>query len=323
MFKFLLRLGCFLGLLILVIVIGIMLPATPRASTAHLFAKIDKDSLLRNASSPRIILIGGSNLSMSINSQLLKDSLQLFPINTGLSASIGLLYMLDSSLPHVRPGDIVVVCPEYSQFYDNLQVGTEDLVRVVLDNRPVDIFRLRSAQFFNCLKYIPRYAFSKFKLTDYFHKPDTVEVYQRRSFNRYGDMDKHWRLEKRPFSPLASVEGIPFDESALLHLDEFKRKIAQRGASLYVTFPAIDAGSFQNQQAAIDLLVHKLRTYEFHILGDPGRYKMPADYMFDTPYHLTQPGVDFRTRLLIEDIRSASYTRVASYVLHPNSKRSD
>ena len=69
------------------------------------------DVRLRNAASPRLILVGGSNLSLGINSQMLKDSLALNPINTGISVGIGLCYMLDNTLKHVRKNDIVVVHP--------------------------------------------------------------------------------------------------------------------------------------------------------------------------------------------------------------------
>src|SRR5688572_5311242 len=104
MVPFLKNLLYFISTIIMAIGIGIFMPPTPRAATAHLFSSIDKDLLLKNAQPPRIILVGGSNLSMSLNSQLLKDSLGLNPVNTGLSASIGLLYMLDHTLRYVKAG---------------------------------------------------------------------------------------------------------------------------------------------------------------------------------------------------------------------------
>jgi len=94
--------------LVVLIVVGVLLPPTPRASTSHLFAKKQMDVRLRNAASLRLILVGGSNLSLGINSQMLKDSLALNPINTGISVGIGLCYMLDNTLKHVRKNDIVV-----------------------------------------------------------------------------------------------------------------------------------------------------------------------------------------------------------------------
>ena len=44
----------------------------------------------------------------------------------------------------------------------------------------------------------------------------------------------------------------------------------------------------------------------FGEFGTPEKYKIPDDMMFDTIYHLSKKGVDFRTNLLILDIRNAN-----------------
>ena len=286
-------------------IIGLFLPPTPRASTSHLFSKIDKDSLLRHVPSPRMILIGGSNLSMSLNSQRLLDSLKYHPVNTGLSASLGLLYMLDHTLPFVRTGDVVIISPEYSQFYEKLSIGTEDLPRVLLDTSPAEIFKLRWPQFVNSLKYFPRYSLSKYKLTEYFSKAttDSQQVYLRNSFNQFGDMDRHWSLKKREFNPLLATPPNSFDQEVLGYMSNFRKLVEQRGAHLYITFPALDERSFANEEKEITFIEQQLKERNFIVLGSAVRYKMADSLMFDTPYHLIKKGVDFRTQLLIEDLR--------------------
>ena len=64
------------------------LPTTPRAAKSLLAASMQKDSLMKNLLSPRIIFLGGSNLSFGLDSQMIKDSLKLNPINTGITVSI-------------------------------------------------------------------------------------------------------------------------------------------------------------------------------------------------------------------------------------------
>ena len=288
----------------MVIIIGLFLPPTPRASTSHLFSKLDKDILLRDQASPRIILIGGSNLSMSLNSQRLLDSLNYHPVNTGLSASLGLLYMLDHSLPFVKPGDLVIISPEYSQFYEKLSIGTEDLPRVLLDTSPSEIFKLRWPQFLNSLKYFPRYSLSKFKITEYSIKnTDSQQVYFRNSFNQVGDMNKHWFMDKRNFDPLSANTPNSFDKEVLEYIVSYKDSVDARGAQLYITFPAIDEQSFMNDEKEITFIEQQLKSKNFSLLGNPARYKMPDSLMFDTPYHLVKKGVEQRTQLLIEDLK--------------------
>lgn len=77
----------------------------------------------RHALPPRIIFVGGSNLAFGLDSQRIKDSLNINVINYGLHAGIGLKYMVDDISTYARKGDIIVFAPEYSHFYSGLAYG--------------------------------------------------------------------------------------------------------------------------------------------------------------------------------------------------------
>jgi len=72
--KFAVKSILFLLAAVLVFGISMSLPSTPRAATSLLFAERQKDSLLKHTPPPRIIFVGGSNLSFGLNGQLIKDS---------------------------------------------------------------------------------------------------------------------------------------------------------------------------------------------------------------------------------------------------------
>ena len=131
--KFILRILFFFFVLFLFFILGLILPATPQATKSILFSKIAKDSLLKNVPSPRIIFIGGSNLNMGLNSQLIKDSLGLNPINTSITVNIGLIYMMDDMLKYIKKGDVVIAAPEYAQYYNKDAYGGEPLLRIIFD----------------------------------------------------------------------------------------------------------------------------------------------------------------------------------------------
>ena len=61
----------------------------------YLQAYNKKCQLLEDAPAPRIIFVGGSNLAFGLDSQRIKDSLNINVINYGLHAGIGLKYMID------------------------------------------------------------------------------------------------------------------------------------------------------------------------------------------------------------------------------------
>lgn len=303
--KFLTSLIIFIFPLVLLIVVGLILPPTPRASTSHLFAKYHMDSLLRKVPSPRLILVGGSNISLSINSQIIKDSLRINPVNTGVSINIGLCYMLDNTLKYVRSNDIVIVCPEYDQFFNRVSFGGEDLVRTVFDVSRKSFFNLRLSQVINIAPLIPYYALSKFKVREYTAERDPSEIYDRNAFNIYGDNCKHWNLASQKVDALNPIIIKSFDQSAIDLLKEFEAAIKQKDARLFITFPALQEESFLHQRAGIKKVEAELNDSGFTLLGSPDRYIVPDSLLFDSPYHLIKEGVDQRTLLLVRDLEKS------------------
>ena len=257
--SFVTKLTSFLAILLLLTVFGVLLPPTPRASTSHMFAKLKMDSLLGHVKSPRLILVGGSNLSLSINSQLLKDSSGLNPINTGISWDIGLLYMFDNTLKYVKEGDIVIASMEYNQFFNNVMFGGEDLVRTIFDVSPREFFHLRFRQLYNIAPHIPYYAFSKFNPREYLFTRDPFEIYDRNAINQYGDNCKHWNLASRDVRPIDPLPLV-LNEYALNILSRFESDIRHKGARLYLTFPALQQTSFELEEKKIKAIEKDLES---------------------------------------------------------------
>lgn len=303
--SFIRKLLYFLIPLVSLTILGIFLPTTPKASTSHMFGKLKMDSLLKNVESPRLILIGGSNISLTINSQLLKDSLAVNPINTGISWTIGFAYMFDNTLKYVRPGDVIVASLEYDQFYNGAVYGGPDLARTIFDVCPQEFFKLRKQQYYNVLPHIPYYAFSKYKPNEYFFLGNPQEVYTRNATNKFGDNCRHWNLPGRRVLPLTPLPE-KLDKYAFDLLSEFESAIEERGGILLVTFPCLQQESFIMQSVGIKAIENELKRRNFSLIGTPERYVMPDVLVFDTPYHLIKPGVDLRTNILIEDLKFAS-----------------
>lgn len=288
----------------LIVAVAVLLPATPRSSTSLLHAKIDKDVLLEETPSPRLILVGGSNLSFGINSEMMADSLGLNPINTAIHASIGLEYMMDSTLDHVKSNDIVIVVPEYSHFFGDYGHGQEELLRTVLDVDRSSLSNLSLNQWFNVVPFIPKLSLSKLKPTEYIVSDNReVGIYDRAAFNRYGDVDVHRLLAGQKVKPQNPITE-DFNDKILAGLVKFEHEVQAAGGTVYISFPGLQADSFENIEAQITEVETQLRAQNLLILGTPERYKMSEEFIFNTPYHLTGEGVDFRTKLLIDDLKS-------------------
>lgn len=304
--KFLNKLSWFTLILLLPFIIGIFLPATPRVSKSLILSSLKKDSLMKNVKSPRIIFIGGSNLSFGLNSQMIKDSLKLNPINTGIHASIGLIYMMNNALEYIKKGDIVVVVPEYQQFYGDFAYGDdgEELTRIIFD---ANIFKIRLLDFkelINVIKMLPNYSLSKYKLTEYFNVNES-KIYSVNSFNKYGDAYKHWGLEGEEFKPFGNLDSTKFNREVIEKIKKFQKEIKKKKAVLYLSYPGCQELSYLNSKNQIKEIEKYFKKNGFNIIGNPERYMIPDTMMFNTPYHLNRQGVNYRTKIFIADFKKA------------------
>ncbi len=298
--SFLLKIALFLGILAVILAVGLALPATPRARTSLLFSMPKKDSLLRYVKSPRIVLVGGSNVSMSLDSQTIKDSIGRNPINTGVHAAIGLVYMLDHTFPGIKKGDVVVVIPEYDQLFGDFAYGANELFRTVFDVRQTNLNTLRWKQIKNTYEFLPAYAVSKYMPSEYKTLGGDA-VYLRDAFNSYGDCYK--RLENR--EPNELVFGHidrPFNPEIITILKDFETKVKAKGASMIVAFPAFEQRSYDNSADKIREVEKAYRDNHFTVVGNPQKYRFPNELMYDTPYHLSTKGVQIRTQMLIAEL---------------------
>lgn len=238
--RFLVRLAVFLLIpAIIILVVSVVLPPTPRTSTSLLFAKIDKDQLLENTPPRRLIMIGGSNLSLGLDSQKIMEGTNLNPVNTAIHASIGLKFMMDQTKDYIQPGDVVLISSEYIQFFNLSAYGGDELLRTVLDVDRSGIKDLNTLQWLRIIRFVPKYSISKLKPSEYiFKKSKAPNVHLRSSYNKYGDVDLHWDLEDEEFDPYPSITGF-FNHQVIKDLQAFETYVKEKGASLYITYPGL------------------------------------------------------------------------------------
>jgi hypothetical protein len=303
--KFLVKIAIFTSITIPVIIAGLLLPATI-ASKSHLYTIIQRDSLLVNTDSPRIIFIGGSNIGFGLNSQMIKDSLHINPINTGLNAGLGIKYMFDNTAQYIKEGDIVIAPLEYVHFTNDYNYCSEALLTIVTDVNKKYLRLLNFQQTFKLLPYIPKHVVSKLKSYAYlylFNKGHNIDsAYDANSCNQYGDACAHWNMENRVIKPLGRFDA--FNREIIDKIKDFEKTVEQKGATFYIAYPSYLEKSFRESEDIIALIQNELEQ-TFKVLGTPERYMMPDSLMFDTSYHPNKKGLDIRTVRLIDDIRNA------------------
>lgn len=300
--KFVSKVTAFILGVLLILVVGALLPTTPRASQSLLFSYNYKINRLKHLEGRRIIFIGGSNLSFGLDSRIIEDSLGLYPVNLGLHASLGLKFIIESSKEYIKEGDIIVIAPEYVHFYKGLNRGSEELLRMGLDVDQRYFNHMNISQIYNSLEFLPKYVYSKFKPKEYgeFSKS---KYYSVKSFNSYGDAVAHWPDEGKDFEPFGELTG-ELNTNVIEYLYNYNLHMMEKGAKVFISFPVYQRSSYDNSLLQIMNLEEQIYMKGFKVIGSAERYAFPDSLFFNTPYHLNRTGVTMRTNYLIEDLKS-------------------
>jgi hypothetical protein len=273
----------------------------------------DKQLLLEREPSPRIVMVGGSNLVFGINSPEIERRTAYHPVNMGLNVGDGLAFMLRNVEPRLRPGDIVIVSPEYENFGEFYN-GLGPFLFAEAEHSPAVIGHFTRANFLEVLNKgfiiaggIFRYAVQQKGRTERLWLETGAHVYRRDAFNRYGDLVAHYPLTNRlaagypvvgPVNAHVTPETIA---RAIEGLNSFNDAAVQRGVRVFYSFPPIPADLFERQGPAIQQIEAELHSQlRFSTLDTPAELTFPLDNFFDGYYHLTAEGAIKRTTRLLD-----------------------
>lgn len=272
---------------------------------------IDKHRLLENSPSPRIIFIGGSGINLGINSQIVKDKLNLNPINMGLFAQFGLRYMLNEVKPNIRKNDVIVIIPEYHHFFYFFN-GWRGLIELIYVY-PKSLHYLTSyKQFIVILKRFPAFFEDKVKtIQEYFEKriiklldkePISNDLY-----NEYCDYIGHLKSNKTfnvSEQRVFNTSEMSFEDEAINELNNFYSFANKIGAKAFFCYPTIPKKHFLESKRFIMIVSQKLsENLNMPIINTPQSATLPIKYFYNTVYHLTDRGITIRTNKLISRLK--------------------
>ncbi|MDR2839734.1 MAG: hypothetical protein LBV75_00485 [Paludibacter sp.] len=290
--------------------IFLILPTPPKHTASLYFAALQKDSLLEHTPAPRIIFVGGSNVNFGLNSQIIKDSLGLNPINTAINAEIGLKYMLDNTRLYLHSGDIVVLIPNYEQFFRDYNHVSYELAFSVyeVDLPKVKLFNFK--QINNSIQYVGQFFNSKITLGNYFYaknskSPKERPLYAINSFNKYGDTDAHW---DRTISQIPAYETFAMEQyepQAMAEIKKYDEELKKLNCRLLISYPVMEINAYHSVKNAIDSISKDYQKYNLEIVGTPEKYVLPDSLIFNCVYHPLKSGVDKYTLMLAEDLKKA------------------
>lgn len=292
----------------------IYLPSDPQG---YMAAWIDKIALLRGTPSPRILLVGGSNLTFGIDSGMLSSATGLPVVNSSLHAGYGLDVNLNLVKPYIRNGDIILLVPEYEYFNnsDEHTRGGVPTLAALLDAYPPVIFSFsdpqldRLPEILSAVVKIRHERYLALKKVDFDQNRYNHEirgtVYLRDQFNQYGDEIGHLNIQSNPF-PLNQIMylGSKVGNQRVIYLLENFEKYAQsKGAKIIYFFPYGRKYNCDLSQTGLEELYQFITDhFQFTTVSTPLNNCVSNDLFFDTNYHLTKTGRELRSIRMVDEL---------------------
>lgn len=306
--KFLLKIILVLSLFLVLNLALLFL--VPLDKNAYLYEYNDKVTLLETVEQPRIIFVGGSNLTFGIDSKTIQDSLEINVINFGLHAGVGIRYMLDNCLHYVKQGDIVVVQMEYSNFFETSNGEPETLAPLMMANGWQNFWEMNAEQKKNAIKGLPQVGFGNIKRCLSYLKTQKWDSapsgskfeYRRSGFNDYGDEVSHYKYKHEQLAVSNSqVQGGEIDADFVRWLKNTLKQYEQKGVKV-VMMPPLCTHSIYLLKYRDDI-GQCLSSIGYSYVVSPNELALDDSFSFGGGYHLTYQGVVQGTALIIEYLK--------------------
>lgn len=264
---------------------------------------------LKETSGKRIVLVGGSGVAFDCDSALMDDFFPSYEIvNFGMYAGLGTKAVMDLSENYIHEGDIVILSPEQSEQTFSDYFNGEYMWQAA-DGAFGMLRDLKSGNFEAMLGNFPRFALEKLNYVMKGQKPQTDSIYQKKSFNIYGDIELDTCRENILPNGYDVNQKVRFTEDVVQpefmdYMNDWAKRLEKKGAVVWYRYCPVNKLSVEDMDdlAAYDVFLRQ--KLDFPVIGNPEKSLMEAEWFFDTNFHLNQPGKEVNTVQLIRDMKA-------------------
>jgi hypothetical protein len=276
-----------------------------------------KRLLAAQPGSPKLLVVGGSATLFGVSAREIQNQTGFRTINLGTHASLGTSYILYLAQEAAKPGDTVLLVPEYELYtYGKIE-------RASVDSLLLDYIVARDPAFFHSLSPMEKWNVFMFTpndrlihgLKNRFRAPRPLRgksIYDLRYINEWGDQTHHTEAARPPLRDslpqmkCALGYGLPPEPKGFAKIEAFCRWARANGIRVLATFPNLSDDSDYHSSAArqeVKTITDFFAGLQVPVIGDYTDALLPADQFFDTIYHPTEEAALARTRRLVEQLK--------------------
>jgi len=284
-------------------------------------ATVLKQQRLSGTRSPKIVLVGGSNLAFGIDSAALEKETACPVVNMGMNGYLGLRYMLSEIKANLHASDVVVLSLEYNNFFKSVD-GTPSALLGIAKANPAALSFLSWKQIFELVPQVPNAAQQKiFRLMNEGIRGakhrlagstpgvnpntldmNTVEILS--GFTARGDLTSHLGLRAPwPLGDGPDATHLPVDQPTMAMIEDFAHEMNGKSVTLVLSYTAVADYYAERHAYALRQLHDRLSAIRhLAVPRAPAGYKFEPSYFFDNIYHLNELGRPLRTSILAADL---------------------
>ncbi len=303
------------GILLVTLIINVVFFQWYRKNNldSYLAGVFEKRDLMHETASPKVILVGGSNVAFGFNSSIVSEGIGLPVVNAGLQGGLGLRFTINEVKPFINSSDIVLISPEYESLFKCLN-GGEVLSQMMIVN-PASWRNISSfCEIWWLMRVFPSVHTGAIKNMIELERNPSCEfcksdmsIYSRAAFDPLtGDILTNI-LAAKPDTDLQFRLGYEVPnywlKDSIKELNKFNRYVVEENAKLVFVYPNTVTIANKSTLEKLSKLDEILRSeLNFLVLNTPAEADFSDDYMFDTIYHLNSQGSAMRSEMLVKEL---------------------
>lgn len=297
-----------------VLVLGFFAPTLLIAVTPDVYddafvgALDEKYDRLTSIEEDKLVIVGGSSTAFGIDSAMLEQYTGMPVVNFGLYAALGTKLMLDLSRPGIEEGDVVILAPEMDAQTLSMYFNPSATL-MAMDGSMGMMRHVRGGDLFSLYTSAWGFAGEKLSYLSSGEYPAGSGAYCSSYFNEYGDLT-YPRAENvmgMYYDPNTMIDltSSVLDPEFLAYLNEYIAFCQSKGASVYFAFcpmneMALTEGTNAETLAAFEAYLDENLACDRISYADD--HIFPAEYFYDSNFHLNDAGVTLHTLALLKDI---------------------
>lgn len=261
-----------------------------------------KHDYMMQLSSPKVILVGDSNLAFGIDGAMLAQKTGYATANLGLHVGYGQKYMIQPSVANANAGDIIIISLSPDRWASGTFFGGQ-LTLASIGSRidmyqyvPLEYWKQMFKELMPATKSMLKRASPQF---------NGAGDYKRAMFDDAGNnlLDRKACILAYPYTPDVYFSADTINMELIDYVNQFAQRMSEKQVAVVVAFsPVLDEAIVCSQKECLEFETALSDHLDVPVISTFGDYIYPREYIYDFAFHCTSEGEDIRTEQLAIDI---------------------